>query len=81
MADMCAALQAYERLRRGRVDRVNAWGARIAHAKTVGPLGRAVRDLVLPHILARAATPKAIAKQAWLFDHHIAPRAPTPIER
>jgi FAD-dependent urate hydroxylase len=71
------ALTTYERLRRERVDRVSKWGAKIGGTKTVGPVGRVVRDLMLPHILAHGATPKAMAKQAWLFDHRIAWDTPT----
>jgi FAD-dependent urate hydroxylase len=64
-------LAAYERLRRGRVERVAAWGAKMGGTKTTGPLLRVVRDLALPRILARGATPEAMDKQAWMFRHHI----------
>ena len=67
-----AAMRTYEQRRRARVDRVSAWGAKIGNTKTVGPVMRVVRDLMLPRILAHGATPKAMAKQAWLFDHHVA---------
>jgi FAD-dependent urate hydroxylase len=66
-----AALAGYQAERRERVDRVTAWGARMGSTKTAGPVGRVVRDLMLPHILARGSTPEAMAKQSWLFDHHI----------
>lgn len=66
-----AALAAYERLRRGRVERVAAWGAKMGGTKTTGPVTRVVRDLALPRILAKGATPEAMDKQAWMFRHHI----------
>jgi FAD-dependent urate hydroxylase len=67
-----AAMNTYEARRRPRADRVSSWGAKIGSTKTVGPLMRVVRDLMLPRILAHGATPKAMDKQAWLFDHHVA---------
>jgi len=68
-----AALARYEAARRPRVDRITKWGARMGTAKAVGPVGRAVRDRMMPLVLARAARPAALARQAWLFDHRAAP--------
>lgn len=65
------ALAAYERLRRPRAERVTAWGAKMGGTKTTGPLLRILRDLALPHILAKGATAEAMDKQAWMFRHHI----------
>ncbi len=76
-----AALETYEGVRRARVDRVTKWGARMGSAKTVGPIGRVARDLMLPHILAHGATPKAMAKQAWLFEHRLDREDPQPADR
>jgi 2-polyprenyl-6-methoxyphenol hydroxylase-like FAD-dependent oxidoreductase len=70
-ADITSGLAAYERARRARADRVMAWGKRLGTTKTAGPLGRLVRDLALPYFLAKAATPAALEKQAWLFSHHL----------
>jgi hypothetical protein len=36
-----------------------------------GPIGRRFRDLVLPTILKRHSSPKAMRELSWLFDHHI----------
>jgi FAD-dependent urate hydroxylase len=69
--DVARGPAAYEALRRERVERVVRWGARLGGAKTVGPVGRAARDLVLPRILALGARPKAMERQMWLFSHHI----------
>ncbi|MFE2534774.1 FAD-dependent oxidoreductase [Streptomyces sp. NPDC059371] len=61
------AFAAYEQLRRPRVERIIKLGARTNSNKTAGPVGRALRDLVMP------ATMKLInpEKMAWQFDHHI----------
>ena len=69
--DVAVALAAYEQLRRGRVEAIAAWGAKMGGTKTTGPVMRVVRDLVLPRILAKGATPEAMDKQAWMFRHHI----------
>lgn len=66
-----AALATYEQIRRDRVERVVAHGARMSSTKTVGPIGRVLRDLALPLILRRLARPQGAASLAWLFEHHI----------
>lgn len=67
LPDAPRAFAAYERLRRPRVERVVAFGARSSSTKAPGPVARAVRDLVLPLVLRRfARTP-----QDWLFGYHI----------
>jgi FAD-dependent urate hydroxylase len=68
--DPAAALAGYEQVRRGRVERVAAWGAKMGGTKTTGPVMRVARDLVLPRMLAKGATPQAMDKQAWMFRHH-----------
>ena len=62
------ALADYEHIRRGRVERVVAYGARSGNTKLAGPVGRVVRDLVLPWILPRVTRP---AQMAWLFEHRV----------
>ncbi|MFF1341950.1 FAD-dependent oxidoreductase [Streptomyces sp. NPDC058290] len=61
------AFSTYEQLRRPRVERIIKLGARTNSNKTAGPVGRVLRDLVMP------ATMKLInpEKMAWQFDHHI----------
>jgi 2-polyprenyl-6-methoxyphenol hydroxylase-like FAD-dependent oxidoreductase len=61
------AFAAYEQLRRPRVERIIKLGARTNSNKTAGPVGRVLRDLVMP------ATMKLInpEKMAWQFDHRI----------
>jgi FAD-dependent urate hydroxylase len=62
------ALAAYEGLRRRRVERIVAQGARTGRAKTPGPLGRVLRDLTLPLVFRLFVTERS---QAWIHDHHI----------
>jgi len=62
-----AAFAAYERLRRGRVERVVADGARSSNAKAAGPVARVLRDALLPVFLRRQAE----RTQEWLHGHHI----------
>ncbi|MFB7666349.1 FAD-dependent monooxygenase [Kitasatospora sp. NPDC056138] len=64
-----AAFTAYERLRRERVQRVVAHGSRGSGSKQVGPIGRAIRDAVLPVVMKRMARPDALNSLSWLFDH------------
>ena len=68
-ADLGAALADYEHLRRGRVEKVVAYGRRSGRTKTAGPIGAAVRDAVTPllmRLLYRRGDP-----QAWILDHRI----------
>jgi FAD-dependent urate hydroxylase len=67
------ALAAYERLRRSRVERIVAQGARTGSAKTPGPVGRVVRDLALPLVFRFLVTDRSMA---WIHDHHIDWAAP-----
>jgi FAD-dependent urate hydroxylase len=68
LPDIPRALAAYERLRRRRVERIVTQGARTGSAKTQGPVGRVVRDLMLPLVFRFLVTDKS---QAWIYDHHI----------
>ena len=68
--DVSAAFEAYERLRRRRVERVVAQGRRTSTTKVAGPVGRVVRDLALP-IIARQVARADGRSLAWLYDHHI----------
>ncbi len=66
-----AAFDAYERLRRQRVERVVAQGARSSNSKAAGPLGRVLRDALLPTMLRRAASASGRGSVAFLHQHHI----------
>ena len=68
LSDPAAAFTAYEGLRRDRVERVVAQGARSSNAKAAGPVGRVMRDLLLPRMLRRAAGP---AGRGSVAPYHI----------
>jgi 2-polyprenyl-6-methoxyphenol hydroxylase-like FAD-dependent oxidoreductase len=68
LPDVPRALAAYEGLRRRRVERIVAQGARTSSAKTPGPVGRALRDLALPLVFKLLVTERS---QAWIHGHHI----------
>jgi FAD-dependent urate hydroxylase len=61
------AFAAYERLRRDRVERIVALAARTNSDTAAGPVGRVVRDLVMP-LAMKLAKP---GRMAWQFDHRI----------
>jgi 2-polyprenyl-6-methoxyphenol hydroxylase-like FAD-dependent oxidoreductase len=54
--DLDAALATYERLRRERVERIVALGARGSNYKTPGRIGRMVRDAMLRAVFRFAMT-------------------------
>jgi FAD-dependent urate hydroxylase len=68
LPDIPRAFAAYERLRRRRVERIVAQGARTGSAKTQGPVGRVVRDLLLPLVFRFLVTDRSLA---WMYDHHV----------
>jgi FAD-dependent urate hydroxylase len=61
------AFRAYENLRRARVERIIAQAARTNRNKAAGPVGRVLRDALLP--LAMKFTDPA--RFTWQFDHRI----------
>lgn len=74
-----SALATFERLRRRRVERIVAQGARSSSSKAAGPVGRILRDLMLPFVFRYVVTEES---QAWMYDHHIDwDRRVTPAER
>lgn len=62
------AFDAYESLRRARVERVIANAARTNSNKAAGPVARVLRDLLLPVVIKHMLKPE---KQAWLYAHQI----------
>jgi FAD-dependent urate hydroxylase len=60
------ALESYAERRRARVERVVRYSARIGNTKVLGPVGRYLRDALMPFALTHFATPKA---HAWLYAH------------
>jgi 2-polyprenyl-6-methoxyphenol hydroxylase-like FAD-dependent oxidoreductase len=68
LPDLPRALAAYEDLRRSRVERIVAQGARTGSAKTPGPVGRVLRDLALPLVFRFLVTERSMG---WIYDSHI----------
>jgi 2-polyprenyl-6-methoxyphenol hydroxylase-like FAD-dependent oxidoreductase len=68
LPDTGRAFAAYERLRRKRVERIVAHGARTSNNKAAGPVGRVIRDLMMPMILKRVANGGSLA---WMHDYSI----------
>jgi FAD-dependent urate hydroxylase len=64
------AFATFDQLRRERVERVVAQGARSSSGKAAGPIARVLRDLMLPLILKRVASGSE-KSFAWLYDYHI----------
>ncbi len=62
------AFTLFEHLRRHRVERIVAQGARSSNSKAAGPIGRVLRDLALPLVFRHLVTEKSLA---WMYDYHI----------
>jgi 2-polyprenyl-6-methoxyphenol hydroxylase-like FAD-dependent oxidoreductase len=62
------ALVAYEQQRRGRVEKIVAFGARGSSAKVPGRFGRIVRDTVLRLVFRYVVSERSMA---WQFDHRV----------
>jgi FAD-dependent urate hydroxylase len=67
LPEPAAAFTAYEGLRRARVEKVVAAGARSSNSKAAGPVGRVLRDAFLPIVLRRTGR----QAQSWLHEYHI----------
>ncbi len=68
LPDVTRAFAAFERLRRPRVERIVAEGARSSRNKTAGPVGRVLRDLMLPWLFRYLVTEKSLS---WMYDYRI----------
>lgn len=68
LPDIGRAFAAYDRLRRERVERIVAHGARTSNSKAAGPIARRLRDLMMPMILRRVANGESLT---WMHDYHI----------
>lgn len=68
--DTATACTVYETLRRTRVQRIVAAGAKSSNSKAVGPVGRVIRDAMLPMFLRKMAK-GGDKSAAFMFDHHI----------
>jgi 2-polyprenyl-6-methoxyphenol hydroxylase-like FAD-dependent oxidoreductase len=65
---MGEALKAYEGVRRARVERIVAAGARSSSAKIPGPVGRAVRDAMMRLVFRYLVTERSTA---WVTGHRV----------
>lgn len=73
-----SAFAAFESLRRKRVERVVATGARTSNTKVAGPVGRVLRDAMMPAVMRYVARDGG-RSLAWQHHHHIdwdAPMSP-----
>ena len=68
LPDTREAFATYEKLRRKRVERIVAHGARTSNSKAAGPVARVLRDLMMPLILKRVASGESLA---WMHAYHI----------
>ena len=63
-----AAFAAFKASRRSRVERIVAHGARSSSSKTPGPVGGAVRDVMLRLVFRYTVTEKSLS---WMYDYRI----------
>jgi FAD-dependent urate hydroxylase len=68
LPDIGQAFAGYEQLRRTRVERIVAHGARTSNSKAAGPIARVLRDLMMPMVLKRVANGGSLA---WMHDYHV----------
>jgi 2-polyprenyl-6-methoxyphenol hydroxylase-like FAD-dependent oxidoreductase len=67
--DVPSAFAAYERLRRPRVEKIAARGARLSHAKAPGPISQRMMWLMLPVMMATMNIEKTMAdEQRYTID-------------
>jgi 2-polyprenyl-6-methoxyphenol hydroxylase-like FAD-dependent oxidoreductase len=66
--DTGEALVVFEHIRRSRVERVVAQGARSSSTKAAGAVGRVFRDFALPVVFRHLVTEQSMA---WMYEHHI----------
>ena len=50
------------------MERIVAHGARTSNSKAAGPIGRVLRDMMMPLILKRVARGESLV---WMHDYHI----------
>jgi 2-polyprenyl-6-methoxyphenol hydroxylase-like FAD-dependent oxidoreductase len=69
MRDVASALATYEAMRRPRVEKIAARGARISRAKAPGPIAQRMMRLMLPMMLATMNVEKTMAaEQRYTID-------------
>jgi 2-polyprenyl-6-methoxyphenol hydroxylase-like FAD-dependent oxidoreductase len=69
LPDLPSAFAAYERLRRSRVEKIAARGARISHAKAPGPVAQRMMRLMIPVMVKAMNIEKTMgAEQRYTID-------------
>jgi 2-polyprenyl-6-methoxyphenol hydroxylase-like FAD-dependent oxidoreductase len=68
LPDTQAAFTRFEEMRRPRVERIIKWAARVNNSKAAGPVGRVIRDAMMPVIMKFVANSRATN---GIFDYHI----------
>jgi 2-polyprenyl-6-methoxyphenol hydroxylase-like FAD-dependent oxidoreductase len=69
LPDAPSAFAAYERLRRARVEKIAARGARISHAKAPGPIVQRLMRVIVPLMLKTLNIEKTMAaEQSYTID-------------
>ncbi|MFE3292667.1 FAD-dependent monooxygenase [Rhodococcus sp. NPDC059234] len=77
LPDPAAAFAAYEGLRRSRVEKIAARGAKINHSKTPGPVGRRLMPLLLPILFRTMNLEKTMGvEQRYVIDWDQTVRSP-----
>ena len=71
LPDVASAFTAYERLRRPRVEKIAARGARISNAKAPGPIAQRMMRLLLPLMVKTMNIEKTMTvEQSYTLDWH-----------
>jgi 2-polyprenyl-6-methoxyphenol hydroxylase-like FAD-dependent oxidoreductase len=69
LPDVPSAFAAYERLRRPRVEKIAARGARISHAKAPGPIAQRLMRVMVPLMVKTLNIEKTMAaEQSYAID-------------
>lgn len=69
---LTAAFTAFEAARRPRVERIVKWASRMNNSKVPGPIGRMIRDAMMPAAMRLTANTRAMQMP---YRHHVEPLA------
>lgn len=69
IADVPAAFRAFERLRRDRVEGVVKQGQANSNGKSTGPVGRVIRDMIMPNVMKKRTAQDD--PERWIWSAHI----------
>ena len=72
LPDVPSAFAAYERMRRSRVEKIAARGARISHAKAPGPIAQRLMRVMVPLMVKTLDIEKTTAaEQSYAIDWNV----------